>query len=163
MVTLFSGLIPLSDFGVNADVYFQNKPFRVQCEVAQTPDQQQRGLMFRQKLDDFKGMVFVYDAASTLTFWMKNTYIPLYIIYFGSDFSVNSFFFMKPLNEKIIYHSKKPSRFALEVSPSTFDKLMLSEGDRGIFEFRMYYNLLGRSVSSSIFSFKEQDHSGQKK
>jgi uncharacterized protein len=54
-------------------------------EVAATPDQQERGLMFRDSLDPDKGMIFPYEPAQEVAFWMKNTLIPLDIIFIRSD------------------------------------------------------------------------------
>ena len=54
-------------------------------EVARTREQQNRGLMFRDELGENEGMIFVYDRPDMLSFWMKNTYIPLDIIYVGDD------------------------------------------------------------------------------
>ncbi|MBK8534318.1 MAG: DUF192 domain-containing protein [Candidatus Competibacteraceae bacterium] len=57
-------------------------PFQV--ERAQTPQQRQHGLMFRQTLPPDQGMLFVQPTGPA-TFWMKNTYIPLDLLYFDSD------------------------------------------------------------------------------
>lgn len=59
-------------------------PFRV--EVARTPAEQQRGLMFRAKLGANEGMIFPMDPPrANVSFWMKNTVIPLDIIFIGRD------------------------------------------------------------------------------
>jgi hypothetical protein len=54
-------------------------------EVAATPEQQERGLMFRHSLAGDRGMIFPYEPAQEVAFWMKNTLIPLDIIYIRSD------------------------------------------------------------------------------
>jgi uncharacterized membrane protein (UPF0127 family) len=54
-------------------------------EVAQTGAQQQQGLMFRTKLADDTGMIFPFDAPRIASFWMKNTVIPLDIIFVKAD------------------------------------------------------------------------------
>jgi len=53
--------------------------------VASTSAQQRRGLMFVRYLPDTSGMLFVYRQARILSIWMKNTYIPLDIIFFAAD------------------------------------------------------------------------------
>jgi hypothetical protein len=50
-------------------------------ELADTPDERARGLMFRETLDPAAGMLFVYEGPRQATFWMKNTLIPLDIIF----------------------------------------------------------------------------------
>lgn len=57
--------------------------FRV--EVARTPEQQQMGLMFRKAMGADEGMLFPYAQPRMLSFWMKNTVLPLDIIYVGPD------------------------------------------------------------------------------
>jgi uncharacterized membrane protein (UPF0127 family) len=54
---------------------------RFTVEVARTPEEQARGLMYRRSLADDRGMVFPYDPPRAVGFWMKNTYIPLDIIF----------------------------------------------------------------------------------
>jgi|TARA_Y100000296_G_scaffold22968_1_gene27177 uncharacterized membrane protein (UPF0127 family) len=54
-------------------------------EVADTPEAQARGLMFRTDLGDNEGMIFPYDGTRAQSFWMKNTPLPLDIIYIGPD------------------------------------------------------------------------------
>ena len=54
-------------------------------EVADTPEAQARGLMFRTDLGDNEGMIFPYDGTRAQRFWMKNTPLPLDIIYIGPN------------------------------------------------------------------------------
>jgi len=58
-------------------------PIRV--EVARTEAEHERGLMFRNHLDADAGMLFIFPRSAPLTFWMKNTFIPLDMIFIGSD------------------------------------------------------------------------------
>ena len=60
--------------------------FRV--ELALTPEEQERGLMFREHLDADAGMLFVFEAPSAHVFWMKNTLIPLDMIFIGADWRI---------------------------------------------------------------------------
>ncbi|BAY33654.1 hypothetical protein NIES2107_55540 [Nostoc carneum NIES-2107] len=54
---------------------------KIQLEVAQTPEQQQMGLMYRKSLSDNRGMLFKFPSAQPVRFWMKNTLIPLDMIF----------------------------------------------------------------------------------
>ncbi|MFM9851515.1 MAG: DUF192 domain-containing protein [Sphingomonadaceae bacterium] len=66
----------------------QGKTHRFTVEVAQTPDQQQRGLMFRESLAPTAGMLFPLSPAREVSFWMKDTVIPLDIVFIRADGSI---------------------------------------------------------------------------
>ena len=64
---------------------FLKKDVKIIAELALTPEEWERGLMFRKKLPDNYGMLFVFDNENYQWFWMKNTYIPLDIIWLDKD------------------------------------------------------------------------------
>jgi uncharacterized membrane protein (UPF0127 family) len=74
---------PRSAPAVTVDVGGRKIAFRV--EVALSPEEQARGLMYRTELAPDAGMLFVFDESRVQTFWMKNTLIPLDMIFIGSD------------------------------------------------------------------------------
>jgi len=71
--------------GPTATVQTKRGPVRVALEVAADDATRTRGLMYRNQLADGHGMLFVFDEESDHSFWMKNTVIPLDMIFIGSD------------------------------------------------------------------------------
>lgn len=64
------------------------EPVAVDVEVARTPAQTQRGLMFRRQMGANAGMIFLFARPRQMTFWMRNTYIPLDMVFITSEMRV---------------------------------------------------------------------------
>ncbi|PKL79264.1 MAG: hypothetical protein CVV27_02125 [Candidatus Melainabacteria bacterium HGW-Melainabacteria-1] len=88
-------------------------------ELACTPAQQQQGLMHRRELPPNQGMLFVFEREQGLSFWMKNTYIPLSIAYLDARGRIVDIQDMQPLDEST-HPSAAPARYALEVNQGWF-------------------------------------------
>lgn len=102
--------------------------FRV--EVAQTPQQQSRGLMFRTQLDDFAGMIFPYRVPQMLGFWMKNTPLPLDIIFIDEDRRIiNIAAQTTPYSLDSVY-SERPAMAVLEIAGGRAAQLGIKPGDK---------------------------------
>jgi uncharacterized membrane protein (UPF0127 family) len=114
-------IILISDKGVKVSV---------NVEIADTDETRNRGLMFREKLAENAGMIFIFEESKKRAFWMKNTYIPLDIAYIDSRGIINEIYTMKPLDYSIIYNSIKPARYALEVNAGWFKKNNISAGSK---------------------------------
>ncbi len=98
-------------------------------EIANTSTERQKGLMFRKHLDKDGGMLFVYPREYSLSFYMKNTLIPLDIAFIDSNLKIVDIRQMQPLDETPI-DSKLPAQYALEVNEGFFKKLGIKEGDK---------------------------------
>ena len=82
---------PLSGLDVVPLTISQNgKVHNFRVEVARTMEQQQKGLMFRTKMGPDEGMLFPSDTAEQRSFWMKNTVIPLDIVFIGPDHLISN-------------------------------------------------------------------------
>lgn len=99
---------------------------KLKVEIADTPEKQARGLMFRTKLSEGMGMLFIFDIERTQSFWMKNTFIPLDIGYFNKDRVLIDVQQMDPVKSIIevpkSYISSAPAKYALEVPKGWFKK-----------------------------------------
>ncbi len=88
----------------------------VNVEIARTPPEREHGLMFRQKLEPGRGMIFLFEQPQRLKFWMKNTYIPLDMIFIGADKRV---VYVEENAEPLTTQSRGPddedSQYVLEV------------------------------------------------
>jgi uncharacterized membrane protein (UPF0127 family) len=101
-----------------------------EIEIAETPEQQKLGLMYRDSMAVNQGMLFPYAAPTSPSFWMKDTYLPLDIIFIGADSTIVSLSKnTTPFSEERI-NPKAPAQFVLEINAGLSQKLNLSEGDK---------------------------------
>ena len=111
----------------------QTRIHQFEGEVAKTPEQIERGLMFRkEKLGDKVGMLFLMKLDNN-SFWMKNTYIPLDVIFLDRDMRVVGFVKnTTPLSLKSISIDEQ-SQNILEVNSGTVDKYHIKKRDKIVF------------------------------
>lgn len=107
---------------------------KLKAKLARTPKQMARGLMDSQggdpnKLKPNEGMLFVYSEEEMLSFWMKNTSIPLSIAFIGADKRIQQIEDLEPHNEAAV-KSDKPAQYALEVNRGWFNKHNVKVGDK---------------------------------
>ncbi|MBZ8134561.1 hypothetical protein CLD20_14870 [Afifella sp. IM 167] len=97
-------------------------------ELARNQQERSRGLMYRRSLAADRGMLFDFGTDRSITMWMKNTYIPLDMIFIGSDHKVSRIAKeTTPFSEDTIA-SGKPARYVLEVPGGTADRLGIRPG-----------------------------------
>jgi uncharacterized membrane protein (UPF0127 family) len=100
----------------------------VKAEIARTQEERNNGLMFRKKLPDGEGMLFVFEADQVLSFWMKNTYIPLSIAYIAYDGRIIDIKDMYPHDTNSVVSSRSV-RYALEAPQGWFSRAGVRTGD----------------------------------
>ncbi len=98
-------------------------------EVADTPQAQSRGLMFRTELGPNEGMVFPYSAPQMLSFWMKNTPLPLDIIFIGADGKIVNIAAMTTPYSLDSVPSTGPAVAVLEIPGGRAEELGIGPGD----------------------------------
>ena len=107
------------------------KKVEVRVEVADDLFERARGLMYRTALGVNRGMLFVFPEEQKLTFWMKNTLIPLSIAFIDSELRIVDIQDMRPLDdEPPSYVSSGPAQYALEVNQGFFERRGVKVGDR---------------------------------
>jgi uncharacterized membrane protein (UPF0127 family) len=100
----------------------------VKAEIAVTHEQRSKGLMYRKSLNDGEGMLFIFERDDILSFWMKNTYVPLSIAYISYNGRIIDIKDMYPLNTNSV-KSSRSVRYALEVPQGWFLRTGINEGD----------------------------------
>ncbi len=101
-------------------------------ELALTDGQQQQGLMFRRALAPDAGMLFDYKSPTQITMWMKNTFIPLDMIFIGADGRIVRIAERTVPQSTEIIPSAAPARAVLEVNGGTAQRLGIKVGDKVI-------------------------------
>ncbi|ATD66282.1 ACR family protein [Luteimonas chenhongjianii] len=106
---------------------------RYTVEIAATDEARARGLMFRDRLDEGHGMLFIHDTEAPQAYWMKNTRIPLDILYFDDARKLVS-------QQRDVppcsggdrcppYPSKAPARYVLELNAGEASRIGLVDGE----------------------------------
>lgn len=105
----------------------------IRVEYATTAEKQKQGLMGRASLPKNSGMLFIFPDEKIREFWMQDTLIPLEIMFIDTKGRINEIIAMKPCAPDsltcLIYTSKEPARFAVEVNAGFTIKNRIIEGD----------------------------------
>lgn len=99
----------------------------VQMQVAALPAETQKGLMYRKSMGSEEGMIFVFDRLQTMSFWMRNTEIPLDIGYLDADGVLREVYPMYPHDERPVA-SRGRMQFALEMNQGWYRKSGVKPG-----------------------------------
>lgn len=110
-----------------------NSSVSITCEIASTPKELSEGLMNRQELPEDKGMLFIYEIPQNRSFWMKNTLVPLDIIFLDEEgivINVESADIEPgvPDNELKRYNSFCPAQFVVEINQGLSKLYGIKEG-----------------------------------
>jgi len=109
----------------------------LEVELATTFEEQSLGLMYRDKLEENGGMLFVYPRENVLSFWMKDTRIPLSIAFIKADGRIIQIESMKPYSLDT-HVSKEKAKYALEMNEGWFRIHNVREGDTVKMPLTMY-------------------------
>lgn len=139
-----SPLVPSSAFATNGSLetpsgkpIFKKRKIKISgqtvvVEIADTDERRAYGLMFRDKMADDAGMLFIFDEEAQRSFWMRNTLIPLSIAYFSRAKILNEVIDMQPAvlgdTRPKTYPSKSKAMYALEMNLGWFDRKKIRPG-----------------------------------
>lgn len=120
-------------FKKQGEVYFQDKNKnliqKIDAEIAETDEKRHLGLMFREKMEENQGMLFIFEEQEEQGFYMRNTIIPLDIIFVNSKKQIVKIHKnTTPFSEKTL-PSVKPAKYVVEVIAGYTDKYKIKEGD----------------------------------
>jgi uncharacterized membrane protein (UPF0127 family) len=123
---------PTASPASGATITFENtegREVRLSVEIASTPEERVRGLMFREELPEDQGMLFVFQGASNSGFWMKGTYVPLSVAFIDAAGTIIDIQDMQPLSTEI-HHAPSPYSFAVEANRGWFGRNHIGAGNR---------------------------------
>lgn len=115
----------------NVIVKFPERGASLSVEIADTPYMQGKGLMFRQKMFMDSGMLFVFDSQKELKFWMKNTLMPLDMIFISENFTIVNIVenAKQCTNNCEIYSSILPAKYTIETNAGFVKNNGIKVGD----------------------------------
>ena len=119
----------------------KDKPFTL--EIADTDAKRERGLMFRKSMPADHGMIFVFDAPDNYRFWMKNTWIPLDIVFLDETGKVLEIEPRKA-NDLTSMGPDDPSHYVIELNAGAAANIGLAKGDH----IELPQKILKRSLHS---------------
>jgi uncharacterized protein len=107
---------------------------KLDIEIAETDYEHQTGLMYRESMEEDQGMLFIYDSEKPRSFYMKNTYIPLDIIYYDADSSLVSIQKNATTRDETYLPSEGPAQFILEINGGLSDQWGIEKEDKMSFQ-----------------------------
>lgn len=121
------------------DITIGDKKYKV--EIADTPEKQEKGLMGRKSLPENQGMLFIYDEPQDLSYWMKDTFISLDIIFIDDDMEVVSVKQGQPMSEEPI--TENDVQYVLEVNSNSGieegDQLVVEDSDNNEYSMHVLF------------------------
>jgi uncharacterized membrane protein (UPF0127 family) len=139
LLRLLAALALIGGINAAAAVEFEETPLAIEAEdgrfeftveLATSPAQRAQGLMFRTELDEDRGMLFDFGRPQRASMWMRNTYVPLDMLFIAGDGRITQIVAdTKPLTDTSII-SREPVRAVLELHAGVTAKLGIRPGDR---------------------------------
>ncbi len=136
----FAAFFFLTSFGASAAETFDTQALTIvtrdgrshafTVELAVTPRQREQGLMHRREMAPDHGMLFAFGETRQVFMWMKNTYIPLDMLFIAKDGKITAIKENAEPHSESIIDSKGPIDFVLELNGGTVKRLGIRTGNR---------------------------------
>jgi uncharacterized membrane protein (UPF0127 family) len=140
LLRLLAAFTLLCGIGVaKASIVFEEMPLAIEAksgrfefvvEVAASPEQRGRGLMFREELAEDRGMLFDFGKLQRASMWMRNTYVPLDMLFIAADGRITQIVTDTPPLSDVVIASREPVRAVLELRAGVTTELGIAPGDR---------------------------------
>jgi uncharacterized membrane protein (UPF0127 family) len=108
------------------DVTIEGKLIRLQLAIE--AEELRRGLMYRKKMGENDGMIFLYTKPQRMSFWMRNTPLPLDVGFISSDGVLQEYYPLYPYDETSVVSRSDELQFALELNQGWFQKNNITRG-----------------------------------
>jgi len=128
-----TGLAPADALTASVVVDTGERQLTFRVELARTPEERERGLMYRDKLAADAGMLFIFERPAPQTFWMKNTLIPLDMIFIGADRTIVGIVENAEPLTLTPRGVPEPSQFVLEIGGGLSARLGIRAGQHVLF------------------------------
>jgi uncharacterized membrane protein (UPF0127 family) len=132
--TAVYGQTPVPAFRKDAELVFVSAKgetlARIDVEIAERATERMRGLMFREQMEENQGMLFLFPTEEPLSFWMKDTPLPLDIIFLGADRTIVTIRKNTVPYSEASVPSDRSAKFVVEVHAGFADRHRLAPGDR---------------------------------
>ncbi len=87
-------------------------------EPAATEKDREMGMMYRKSWANIDGMIFIHKNPGPVAYWMKNTYLPMVMLFIDTDLNILESYNPKPLSTDIIFSGHTNIKYVLELNPS---------------------------------------------
>jgi uncharacterized membrane protein (UPF0127 family) len=124
---------PQANFVKEGELTFitkEGKNIKIDIEIAKTDGERSQGLMYRQMMGEMQGMLFLFDKQEPQSFWMKNTFIALDILYVNEQKEIVSITKMAQPKSESPIPSGQPAIYVVEVNGGFCDRQQIKEGDK---------------------------------